>query len=77
MIKSWQKNDLFLATIYISTNLRSSGKILFKVGTYLSCLPLVLQVFNLDMLRYRRRKFNRIFQTNETNLKKQLVEKFR
>ena len=40
-------------------------KIMFKEDTCLS-----LQVFNLDMVRNKRRRFNVILQKNETNLKK-------
>ena len=40
-------------------------KIMFKVDTCLS-----LQVFNLDMVRNKRRRFNVILQKNETNLKR-------
>ena len=53
--------------LYKHISLSSYRKILFKEDIYPSCLSLASQVFTLDMLQYRRRRFNIIFQKDETN----------
>ena len=67
MIKSWEKNNLLLAT-HKPVNVYSFKKI-FTAGTCLS-LYLILQAFNLEMLPDKRRRFNIIFRKHETNPQK-------
>ena len=62
--------------LYKHISLSSYRKILFKEDIYPIYLSLASQVFTLDMLQYRRRRFNIIFQKDETNPKKQLLKKY-
>ena len=59
---------------YIS--LSSYRKRIFKGGICLSYLSLVSQALTLEMLRYRRRRFNIIFQKDETNPPKKTSSKY-
>ena len=63
--------------LYKQITLSSYRKILFKEDIYRSYLSLDSQAFTLDMLQYRRRRFNIIFQKDEINPKKQLLKSIR
>ena len=55
----------FSNDLYKSVNLNSFRKIIFKVGTCLNP-SLILQSFNLNIRRDKRRSFNRFFQQKIT-----------
>ena len=71
-----KKRFVFSNDLHNSIYLRSFRKIILKVGTSL-ILSLILEAFNLDMLLDKRRRFNRIFQKDETNPQIWLVESIR